>query len=790
MADQLTRSEGAVRRYRTEELLRLGRDSGWSLSTDELAAIRAHFDGLRRSPTDVEMETLAQTWSEHCKHKTLTSPIVYREGTRSIRFENLLRETVFEATKRLKKPWCLSVFKDNAGLVAFDPSWALAFKVETHNHPCAVEPYGGSETGVGGVIRDVLGAGLGAKPILNTDTFCVGSTTDPGGPGRLAPARTLREMVAGVRDYGNRMGIPTASGGLYFDAGYRANPLVFCGTLGLMPRSAVSKTVREGDLIVAAGGRTGMDGLHGATLSSASLETFESSAVQIGHAILEKKLLDALLKARDLGLYRAVTDCGAGGFSSAVGEMAEGLGAVVDLEKAPLKYEGLAPWQVWLSESQERMVLAVPPEKLERLEAVFEAEGVETAVLGRFKGSGKLEVRWRGETAADVDLDFLHDGLPRRTRRAVYKPAGNSRRSIRAMEPGETLRKLLAHPNICSRSWIVRQYDHEVQGQTALKPLQGNDGPGDACVVWPRTQVEGFRGVAAAQGLAPELGKLDPRLMAFAAVDEAIRNLAAVGAEVEKASILDNFCWGDTDDPKELGRLVRCAVGAKDASLAYGAPFISGKDSLHNTATVGGKKLDIPGTLLVSAIAPVPDVRRCVSMDFKSEGSSVYLVGRTYNELGGSHYALLAGGGGDAPQIRPGAAKLAARLAAAMRGGLALSCHDLSEGGLAVAAAEMAVAGGIGAELELGSISGYGKGLDALSALFAESWTRWLVEVAPKDEKRFMAAMKGLPVCRLGATGGELLEIASNGVVIVEAAVAGLAEIFHGALPELLGEAE
>ena len=786
-----------------KELKALSERRLWSLNEAELSVIQAHFKAKRREPTLAEIETLAQTWSEHCKHKTFTGPIRFTEGKKTRRIKSLFEETIAKATKRVMKPWCLSVFKDNAGVVAFGKKgeWALAYKAETHNHPCAVEPYGGAETGVGGVIRDVLGVGLGAKPVLNTDVFCFARPGYDGAlpEGSLQPQRTLRSVVAGVRDYGNRMGIPTAAGGVWFDDDYRLNPLVFVGTVGVMPSSCVKKEVKAGDLIVAVGGRTGRDGLHGATFSSTSLdEQAPSSAVQIGHALNEKRVLDALLAARDKRLYRSVTDCGAGGFSSAVGEMAQPCGARVQLENALLKAADLAPWEIWLSESQERMILAVPPKNLKALQAVFEQEGCELCVLGEFTGTGRLEVRHGEELVVDLELKFLHKGLPRVEKTAVWDPpkASAAKAPPPKEKPGELLRRALAHLNVCSREWIIRQYDHEVQAGTVIKPLQGvrHDGPGDACVIWPQAALgamDDFAGFAVSHGMNPAYGKGDPYRMALACADEALRNLLCVGADITRAALLDNFCWASPDDPKQLGALVRAAQGCHDAAVGFGTPFISGKDSFYNqSADVNGKPLQIPGTLLISALAPVADVRKALTMDIKGPGNSLYLAGWTSEELGGSLYSELTGfAGGAIPEVEVRSAADSFRaLAAAIQKGLVLSAHDLSEGGLAVAAAEMAFSGEFGIALDLDQVARSGSIYSNEVLLFSESPSRLLLEIDPDHEAAFLKAVKGAPIKRVGQTMANpiLKVIGLDGLVALEEPLQELKAAWQGTLPEAL----
>jgi phosphoribosylformylglycinamidine synthase II len=788
-----------------KDLSALSKQQGWSLNEAELAAVQAHFKTLKREPSRAEIETIAQTWSEHCKHKTFTGPIRYTEGKKTRLIKSLFEETIAKATKETSKPWCLSVFKDNAGVVAFDKKgkWALAYKAETHNHPCAVEPYGGAETGVGGVVRDILGVGLGAKPVLNTDVFCF-APPNHAGPlpeNTLHPKRTLRSVVSGVRDYGNRMGIPTAAGGIHFDADYRLNPLVFVGTVGVLPAWAVKKEVKAGDLIVAVGGRTGRDGLHGATFSSANLEDdAPASAVQIGHALNEKKVLDALLRARDAKLYRGVTDCGAGGFSSAIGEMSESCGgADVRLEKAPLKVSDISPWEIWVSESQERMVLAVPPKNLKALQEIFNAEGCELAVLGEFTGTSRLVVSHNGQQVVNLDLKFLHKGLPRVEKTATWtetKASINKAAQSVTKKPAEILKFCLAHLNVCSREWVIRQYDHEVQAGTVIKPLQGvrHDGPGDACVIWPHAatgDVNDYTSFAVAHGLNPAYGKTDPYRMALAAADEALRNLLCVGADITRAAFLDNFCWGSPEDPKQLGALVRAAQGCYDAAKGFGVPFISGKDSFYNQSKdVNGKDLAIPGTLLISALAPVADARRAVTMDIKGPGNSLYLVGKTGEELGGSLFNEACGlTGGIVPNVELRSAASSFRAVAnAIAKGLVLSAHDLSEGGLAVAAAEMTFSGEFGATIDLDTMAKSGPIYSNEVLLFSESQSRVLLEVKPESEAAFLKAVKGAVIKKVGTTMANpiLKVIGLDGLVCLEEHLVQLKAAWQNTLPGML----
>ena len=774
-----------------EQLLTISQKGSLSLTVVEMRAIQQHFAAAGREPTDIELETLAQTWSEHCRHKTMRGAVDFTSARSARQYHNLLKETIVHATESIGHPGCLSVFKDNAGIVAFDSNWALTFKVETHNHPSAIEPYGGAGTGIGGVIRDTMGTGLGAKPIASTDVFCFGMPSmknESLPPGTLHPKRIMAGVVAGVRDYGNRMGIPTVNGAVHFDSRYAGNPLVYAGSIGLIPRDKISKHARPGDLIVVLGGRTGRDGIHGATFSSVELsqdsEMMSSGAVQIGNAIEEKKVLDVLLKARDRGLFSCVTDCGAGGLSSAVGEMAEELGATVELEKVPLKYNGLTYTEIWISEAQERMVLSVSPENWPLLQQLCKDEDAEGTAIGVFGTDKILRLKFQGAVVAELSMDFMHGGLPGITRPASWFPAKppqadtstldivlnmqettgldlktlGAARSNPALMYGPLLRKILNHPTVASKHWIIRQYDHEVQGLTVIKPLVGvkDDGPSDAAVMTP--VLGSARGFAVACGLCPQFTERDPREMARLAVDECVRNLVAVGADPDNTFILDNFSWGNTSKPEQLGSLVLACEGATEAAIAYGTPFISGKDSLNNEYAVGGRAIAIPGTLLISGLGMIDEVRFCVSMDLKKAGNLLYLVGLTRDELGVSHLNLLTRvpvSSGEIPRVDM---KLGKQLFKAMYKAISRetvrACHDLSEGGLAVAAAEMAFAGGFGARIELGRAP-VPRTLPPHVVLFSESPSRFLVEVPPDRRQDFESLFAGLPHACVGEVSEE-----------------------------------
>ena len=772
-----------------EQLLEVSRTGLLSLDLEEMHTIQQHYKSQGREPTDVELETLAQTWSEHCSHKTFKATIDYREvDEKGQVIENetihgLLKHCIMRATEQIRPPWLVSAFSDNAGIIRLTDSQDVAFKVETHNHPSAIEPFGGANTGIGGVIRDVLG--VSAQPIACSDVLCFGpqeTSADELPSGVFPPRRIASGVVNGIRDYGNKMGIPTVNGAVLYHPGYIFNPLVFCGCLGILPHGSHPSEVEPGDLIVCLGGRTGRDGVHGATFSSGemSLEINKQAgaAVQIGAPITEKKVTDVIIQARDRKLYHAITDCGAGGFSSAIGEMGAKMGARVELEKAPLKYQGLAPWEIWLSEAQERMILAVPPSALHELREICAIEEVEASVLGSFTSDHRLKLTYHSQIVADMDMTFLHNGIPRKRLDAIWtrvEPAStrtftsaarNADASL-STSVSPTLLALLRHPNIASKEDVVRRYDHEVQGATVLKPLVGRsgNGPSDAAVLQPL--IDGSQpgplwgpdtGIVLSNGINPLYGKIDPYHMAMNAIDEALRNLTAVGGDVNHAAILDNFCWGDPNDPEQLGMLVRAAKGCHDGSLAFKTPFISGKDSLNNEYRTAGRRLPVLPTLLISAVSVIDDASCTIDMSLKTPGNLLYLIGATRNELAGSYYAEVIDPDSfghlfphaEVPKVDTAKARITMKaLGEAIRRGLVHACHDLSEGGLAVAAAEMSLAGQLGATLNLEHITVKGAPIvhpneETIVRLFSETPSRFLVEITPEQfgtfEKHMMAS--------------------------------------------------
>jgi len=772
-----------IRDMTDEQLADLAITGQLYLSLEEMQAIRAYYRRQRRDPTDVELETLAQTWSEHCVHKTFKGVIEYEGET----IDNLLKNTVVRVTEELDKPWCVSVFKDNAGVIRFTDKNHVCFKVETHNHPSAIEPYGGAGTGIGGVIRDPMGTGLGAKPIASTDIFCFGRPDmriEDVPKGALHPKRVMKGVVAGVRDYGNRMGIPTVNGAVLFDDRFVGNPLVYCGNVGLIPVGKENKRAHKGDLIVLVGGRTGRDGIHGVTFASAELtgesEKVSSGAVQIGNPIVEKKMVDVLLAARDRRLYSCITDCGGGGLSSAVGEMGEKLGVEVHLERVPLKYKGLDYCEIWISEAQERMLLAVPPAKEKEILKLFASEDVEATTIGRFTGKKKLELFYRKKRVAELDMKFLHGGYPRKHVKAVWRRPRHEEPLFRTKKTdyGGELKAILSSYDVASKEWVIRQYDHEVQGASVVKPLLGvsDDGPSDAAVIAP--EFGSTRGIVLSCGINPGYSDIDPYWMAASAIDEALRQIIAVGGDLGEVALLDNFCWGNVDKPEVVGALVRAAKACYDVAKVFGTPFISGKDSLNNEFRIEGGTIAIPYTLLISAVGVIADVTKCVTMELKSPGNPLYILGETKRELGASqYYRLLGTVGNDVPTVDARTSKRTMKaLARATSKRLVRACHDLSEGGLAVAAAEMAFAGGLGLTLVLRDVP-VSDGIDRDEVLlFSESNSRFLVEVPEAQADAFEKLMKNVAFARVGEVtdAGRLVVRGLAGRKVIDEDVGGL----------------
>ncbi len=776
--------EVALAQANDGQLLEISNELALGLNLDELKSIQAYFKTEGRKPTDVELQTISQTWSEHCYHKTFKGKIVL-DGKE---IDSLFKTYIAKATKEIKAPWCFSVFEDNAGIVKFDKGYGIAAKVETHNHPSAVEPFGGAATGVGGVIRDILG--VWADPIACTDVLGFGPLDydyNKLPAGVKHPKYVYMGVTAGISAYGNNMGIPTVNGAIYFDESYTGNVTVYCGCIGLLPLNKFTKNAKPEHLLILAGGKTGRDGIHGVTFASAELteksEEISRPAVQIADPIEEEKVKRAIIEIRDLQLASATTDLGGGGLSSAVGETAEKFdcGVTIDLGKVPLKYQGLAPWEIYISESQERMLITVPPENLVRVMAVFDTEDVQATAIGKLTTERRLRLDYNGDCVADMEMAFLF--TPCKSMKIATLPQENFTEPEFA-EPQnltDVLMELLSAPNIASKESVIRTYDHEVKGNTTLKPLQGEyAGPNDAAVLKPLD--DSFKGLSISCGMNPNYGKIDAYWMAASAIDEAVRNNIAVGGR--RIALLDNFTWGNPEKPERLGSLVRACKACYDFSVAFKTPFISGKDSLYNESPLG----PITPTLLITAVGIVPNLQVTTSMDLKAPGNLLYIVGDTFNELGGSEYYKLKGFlGANLPKVKGAKAKRTFKaVTKAIDAGYVKSCHDLSEGGLAVAAAEMAFAGGYGLELDIRKVPG--KALSRSDfVLFSESNSRFLIEIEERDRQDFEQLMKGKVCVKIGkVTKEEQLKIIGlNKKTVVDAS---LAQLRHSWKKTLSGE--
>ncbi len=730
------------------QLIEISNELGIGLNLTEMKLVKDYFFRKKRNPTDVELQTIGQTWSEHCYHKTFKGDITTPEGT----INSLFKTYIAKATKELDPEWCISVFEDNAGIIEFDGNYAIAAKVETHNHPSAIEPFGGAATGTGGVIRDILA--VWADPIACTDVLCFGPLDydyDKLPPGTKHPKYVYSGVVAGIGSYGNNMGIPTVNGAIHFDESYVGNVVVYCGCVGLLPKDKFVKDTRAGDIALLVGGETGRDGIHGVTFASAELtkesEEISRPAVQIANPIEEERVKRAIVRLRDAGLGSAITDIGGGGISCGTGEMAErsNLGIHVYLEKIPLKYQGLTPWEIYVSESQERMLLSVPEKNLQKALEIFKNENVKATAIGRFTTDDILKVTYNNQTVAELDLNFVFDP-PKFVGATNWQPPKHKEPTF--PEPKnltEELFGLLSMPNIASKESVIRTYDHEVKGNTALKPLQSRyGGPNDAAVLKPLAN--SWKGVVISSGMNIGYGKIDPYWMAASAIDEAIRNNVAVGGR--RIALLDNFTWGNPQKPDRLGSLVMACKACYDFSKGFEVPFISGKDSLYNESPMG----PVTPTLLITAIGVNPDIRKTVSMELKQPGNSVYIVGKTYPELGGSHYYQKKGYlGNSVPKVRIETAKKTMnRITEAIDKGILRACHDLSEGGLAVASAEMAFSSGYGIELDLQKVPRTKEVSRNDFVLFSESNTRFLVEVTAKHKEAFEALMKEVDCAEVG----------------------------------------
>ncbi len=748
-----------------DELFELSKFMKLSLSREDMLAVQEIYKAWDREPTDVELEVIAQTWSEHCKHRIFGATIEHTVDGESETVKSLFKTYIYDVSNRIfdsKPGFVLSAFHDNAGFIKLDDEQAICLKAETHNHPSAIEPYAGANTGLGGVIRDILGAGKGAKPIGSLDVFCFGapdtSLEEMKATDVIHPLGMMRGVVRGVRDYGNRMGIPTISGALQFDDSYIYNPLVFCGTAGVIPIKDIDKEVKPDQVVISVGGRTGRDGLKGATFSSAALDSTsheeDQQAVQIGNPIEEKKAADFVLAARDKGLIEFVTDCGAGGYSSACGEMLETCGGTINLDNVPLKAEGLVSWEIFISESQERMVLAVKKESLPELQELADLYETEMTELGSSDGSGILKVTHHGNTVCELDCSKLHDA-PIRELKAKWSKKTVAIEAPVLENPADDLKSLLSDFAIVSREPIIREYDHEVQGNTVLKPLAGasGDAPQDASVV----RISGSEKLMSMSvAVLPEWGKTDPYAMGAACVDECIRQLVASGSDPDRIAILDNFCVGNPEDEEELGALVETVKAIAAAAEAYGAPFVSGKDSFYNYFETEDGPVSIPVTILISGMGIVDDAAHVTGASIRRDDSVLAIIGNTGSELGGSVFARQKElTNAEVPQTNFEEAFACYRAYyEANKAGLILSAHDVSEGGLAVTLAEGAFSGKAGLEVDL---SGIPMDPDAGKAamLFGESPSRLVVEVAPENLEKLADLFEGLPFAALGRTTSE-----------------------------------
>ncbi|QJB55538.1 phosphoribosylformylglycinamidine synthase subunit PurS [Pseudodesulfovibrio sp. zrk46] len=806
-----------------EEMMDFSRANTLALSLNEMHIIRDYYAdpavlaerkemGLTENPTDAEIEVLAQTWSEHCKHKIFSAKIKYKnkETGKTSEISSLYKTFIQGSTKQIRErnaanreggDYCLSVFKDNAGVISFSDTINVCVKMETHNSPSALDPYGGALTGIVGVNRDPMGTGIGANLLCNTDVFCFASPFHEGElpPRLLHPRRVFEGVREGVEHGGNKSGIPTVNGSIVFDERYLGKPLVYCGTIGTMPVTVAGKPSQDkcampGDVIVMSGGRIGADGIHGATFSSEELhEGSPATAVQIGDPITQRKMYDFLMRARNMGLYNAITDNGAGGLSSSVGEMAEDSGGFeMDLAKAPLKYDGLRPWEILISEAQERMTCAVPPENLEKFMALSAEMDVESTALGHYTDSGKYLVKYNDKIVTCLDMEFLHNGVPQMELDAIWeRPVIKDDAVPTPEDQAGLLKSMLGRLNICSKEYVVRQYDHEVQGRSAVKPMVGvkADGPSDAGVVRPELGTD--QGLVISHGICPQYSDLDTYWMMANAIDEGIRNAVAVGADVNYMAGCDNFCWCDPvqsestpDGHYKLAQLVRANQALAHYCLGFGVPCVSGKDSMKNDYKGGGQKISIPPTVLFSVIGVIPDVNKCLTSDFKKAGDKIYVLGLTKPEFGGSEISQELGfSNSRVPQVDLlSAKKRYETMFEATQNGLPNGAHDCSDGGFAVAVAEMCLGGRLGADVDLSKLPANGE-LNETGLMYAESASRLVVSVPADKAGAFEAAFAGQVCACVGeVTDSSKLIIRMADKTVLDEGVEELATAFKSTL--------
>lgn len=760
-----------------EELLKLGKEGipdkdgsrrgPLALDKEYLETIKDYYKKENRNPTDIELESIAQTWSEHCKHTIFAAEIdEFKDG--------LYKDCIKKATQEIRKQkgtkdFCVSVFSDNSGGIVFDENWIITDKAETHNSPSALDPFGGAITGIVGVNRDCIGFGKGAKPIINKYGFCVGEPDDEEPIYRdpelkvkaISPKRILEGVIDGVNAGGNCSGIPTPQGFLCFHKDYKGKPLIFVGTIGLIPKEinsqpAWKKCAKKGDKIVVIGGRVGQDGIHGATFSSEALTTNSpATAVQIGDPITQKKLSDAIVKeARDLNLYNSITDNGAGGISCSVAEMAkESGGFIVELEKVPLKYPNLEPWKIWVSESQERMTLAVPPEKLEHFENLMKKHGVEVSVIGEFTDGDRCVVKYNDEVIMDMGMEFLHNGLPKKYLKTTYtKPKNPEPDFPLPSDLTRTLLEIMSRPNVCSYEFISHQFDHTVQGGSALRPLQGKGRVNsNTSVTKPFPDSE--KGIICSQGINPNYSFIDTYHMAACAIDTAIRNVITAGGTLDHLALMDNFCWCSSTEEERLGQLKAACQACYDYAVAYGTPYISGKDSMFNDFKGYDKngeaiKISAPPTLLISSLGVINDVTKAVSLDPKFPGDLIYILGdKNEDVLGGSEYFAMHNFiGNKVPKVNSeDAVKLYKKYSEATDKRLISSALSPGIGGLGVTLAKMAIAGQLGMEIDLCRLP-----FRADYVLFSESQSRIVVTIDSNKQEEFEEHFKDIPFGLLG----------------------------------------
>lgn len=794
------------------KLLEISKKGILALSLDEMKVIQNYFRkargrgkaGLKNCPTDAELEILAQTWSEHCKHKIFDAEIEYTDKNGKISkvvscFKSFIMKSTAEISKEVD--WLVSVFHDNAGVIAFNDKIDLVYKVETHNSPSALDPYGGSMTGIVGVNRDPMGTGQGANLLINVWGYCLGSpfTAAKDVPEGLHHPRRLRDGIhKGVIDGGNQSGIPYGIGWEYFEDRYLGKPLVYCGTVGTLPKKVGSvpghsKKILPGDLAVMAGGRIGKDGIHGATFSSEELhQDSPTQAVQIGDPITQKKMGDFIYEARDKGLYRFITDNGAGGLSSSIGEMSSLCGGCrIDIGKAPLKYAGLQPWEIILSEAQERMSFAVQPEKIAEFLKLAESRDVEVTVLGEFTDNGKFHVLYGDKTIAYLDIDFMHDGLPRMKLKAKWNPPKFPEPSLKKRNLKKDFIGMPGRLNVCSDEYKARQYDHEVKGLSVIKPFSGKfrDVVSDATVTMPEQLSR--EGIILSSGILPRYSDIDTYHMMASVIDLSIRRIIAVGGRLGHIAGIDNFCWPDPvqsektpDGEYKLAQLVRANQSLYDYAKAFKVPCISGKDSMKNDSTRGGRKISIPPTVLFSALAKMDDIGKAITLDVKNPGDLVYVIGSTKSELGGSeYYAMLGATGNNVPKVD---AKKSTAIYNAVSGitgkGLASSLHTPAIGGLAAGFAKIAIAGRLGLEIDLAKIPADGE-LPAEEILFSESNSRFIMTVPAENRTKVEKLLRNIPYGIAGKVlKGETLNVSIGGRKLFSAGLAELIKSYKGTL--------